>query len=425
MYKLVLQITIFLILLASCSPTPKILLTNPLDVSRTDEPLILDKTDFENRYETRPTGTLPFLKTESGEYIPVQFDDLDGDNQWDEMAFLVNLDAGSRTELLIEWLPAEKAPVFPKRTQVYLGQAQADGSFRELTQATAALGLDGFPSPYQAEGVSWENDKMAFRVYFDCRNVKDLFGKLTPDLIAHKAGTPELGSYHELGDWGMDILHCGSSLGAGGLAMLERDTLFRLGSTDKYQYKEIVDGPVRSIFELSYEGWGVGDQRLTATERITIWAGKYWFKSEVLASGYSEDKELVTGIVTSKMDREPERFVANQEYTAILAHGKQSLNKDFLAMAVLAPTKEVTKIAHSGNTNYFLLGDQRVPSKNFSHQVSETYYLSQKISENHLSTHYFFSMWGLENSLWNESEAVKQYLISEANRFSAPIQIDN
>ncbi len=77
---------------------------------------------------------------------------------------------------------------------------------------------DGFKIIAQAESVSWENDKIGFRNYFDCRNVKDLFGKLKPDMIIDKIGTPESPSYHELSDWGMDVLHCGSSLGSGGLA---------------------------------------------------------------------------------------------------------------------------------------------------------------------------------------------------------------
>jgi hypothetical protein len=52
----------------------------------------------------------------------------------------------------------------------------------------------------------------------------------------------------------MDILHCGSSLGAGGLALVEADSLFRLGSVSSYIYKKITEGPVRTIFLLC-GGW--------------------------------------------------------------------------------------------------------------------------------------------------------------------------
>ena len=106
---------------------------------------------------------------------------------------------------------------------------------KKSTSATAPVDLAGFPTIAQGESVTWENDKFGFRVYFDCRNAKDLFGKLKPVMIADKVHTPEMGSYHELADWGMDVLHCGSSPGAGGLAMLENDSLFRLGSTERFR----------------------------------------------------------------------------------------------------------------------------------------------------------------------------------------------
>lgn len=423
MYKKLLLLAAVIGILLACSREQKIRLTNPLDSARIEEPVLISRMEFEKHFGPGKAGLLPFLKTNSGEYLPIQWDDLNGDKEWDEIAFLATIEADSSLDLEVEWLSEEKAPNFTKRTQVFLGKEQADGSFKEVLEDLAPQGLDGFPSRYQAEGVSWENDKMAFRIYFDCRNVKDLFGKRIPDLIANRAGTPEFGSYHNLADWGMDVLHCGSSLGAGGLALLENDRLYRLGSTTVYQYKELIDGPVRSIFELHYEGWQVGKQELKATERITIWAGKYWFQSDVSLEGINSEKELVTGIVTTRLDRDPISFRANQSFTAILAHGKQSLNADMLAMAVLAPTKEVTKIDHSGNTNYFLLGDRRVPVKSFSYQISETYYLCQRVRNRQASTHYFFAFWGLENPKWNEADSVKEYIENEANLLSSAIQI--
>ncbi len=409
--------------LFSCTSNPTIELINSEDVSRTDAQVTLDRSTFDNIFDAIPAGSFPYIKLSSGEYLPAQHDDLDGDGKWDQMAFLVKIEAKSTLLLNIELLTRQKAPQFSKRTQVFLGHKQADGSFIELKEASAPLGLDGFPSPFQAEGVTWESEKMGFRVYFDCRNAKDLFGKLKPDLIAHRAGSKEFGNYHELADWGMDILHCGSSLGAGGLAILQNDTLYRVGSTNSYEYKEIADGPVRSIFELSYNGFNIGSQMLTVKETITIWGGQYGFTSQVVVDGLEKESELVTGIVTTKLSTEPHTLEANDQYTAILTHGQQSLNNDVLAMAIMSPTDDLARISHTGNTNYFLLGDRRVPSKNFSYQISETYYLSQKIISNKPSTHYFFAFWALENPEWNSVESVKKHIQSLADNLSHPITI--
>jgi hypothetical protein len=43
-------------------------------------------------------------------------------------------------------------------------------------------------------------------------------------MLMDSVGTKVEPSYHSLADWGMDILHIGSSLGAGAIAILMKDT---------------------------------------------------------------------------------------------------------------------------------------------------------------------------------------------------------
>ena len=78
-----------------------------------------------------------------------------------------------------------------------------------------------------------ENDKVGFRLYLDGRNAKDIYGKRTSELVLKDIGLDESGTpvdnYHVLRDWGRDILQVGNSLGAGGLALFENDSLHRLG----------------------------------------------------------------------------------------------------------------------------------------------------------------------------------------------------
>lgn len=420
MYRMAVIFVCLLGILCGCEPESSLILNNELPVARNQALVVISRTDFENRFGSGNPDEVPVLESDS-RVIPSQPDDLNGDGTWDELAFTIDIPARSRLKIKAIWVKKEKAPVFEKKTQVYLARQNPDGSFTEVVKALAPVGLDGFPARYQSEGVGWENNKIAFRVYFDCRNSKDLFGKRVPGLILNKAGTGEWGSYHELAAWGMDILHCGSSLGAGGLALIEGDSLFRLGSTPVYEYTEITEGPVRTIFELKYMGWEVMGHQYEAVERITLWTGKYWFRSEVTVSEFLGNKELATGIVTTKLDREPVQFQANADYTAILTHGNQSLNNDILAMAVMAPSNEVSKISRTGNTDFYQLGYQTVPAKNFSQVISETYYLGQNISGGRPSTHYFFAMWGLENPKWNEVDSVKEYIRQEADQLGTPL----
>jgi hypothetical protein len=174
-------------------------------------------------------------------------------------------------------------------------------------------------------------------------------------MIIDKIHTPELGDYHKLADWGMDVLHCGSSLGSGGIALMKNDSLFRLGSTEVYEYHKLAEGPVRSVFELRYDGWDVDGEMLAAVERITIYPGKYWFESDVTVKGMPEGSEIVTGIVTSHLKREPFEFTAGS-FRCIGTHDVQSLNNDELGMAVIVPSSETGKTGRTSNINFLQTG---------------------------------------------------------------------
>jgi hypothetical protein len=241
-------------------------------------------------------------------------------------------------------------------------------------------------------------------------------------MVLDKIGTPEMGSYHDLSDWGMDVLHCGSSLGSGGLAILKNDSLYRLGSTDVYEYQKIVEGPVRSVFELRYSGWDVNGEMLKAVERISIYPGKYWFESDVTFSGSSDDDQIVTGIVTSHLKREPFAFQVGN-FQCIGTHDVQSLNNDELGMAVIVPLAEAGKIARTTDINFFKLGYKTVVSKGFSNVISETYYIGQKSKSDVPAKHYFFSVWGLDKDQWKTEEGFRRYITEEAEKLSSPIVI--
>jgi len=407
----------------SCGQQPKkISVKNPSDQDRQDEVIIMDRKTIESSFAAPDSGLMPIVKV-GDRAIPSQADDLNGDGKWDELAFLVNLKANEELFLDVDFVAPGIYPGFEKRTNVRLGIEQPDHSYPEVDQYVAPSCRDSFKIIAQGESVSWENDKMAFRNYFDCRNVKDLFGKLKPALIVDKIQTPEIPNYHVLSDWGMDVLHCGSSLGSGGLAILEKDSLYRLGSTDTYEYQKVCEGPIRSVFDLKYTGWLVGEENLSAVERISVYPGKYWFQSDVTVSGFTGEKQVVTGIVTSKLKNEPYHFKANDEYDVIATLDKQSLNNDTLGMAVMLKINEETKVARTSNINYYDLGYKTVPEKRFSQVISETYFIAQKAQNDVPVRHYFFAVWGLEDPKWNQIDEFKKYMTDEAEKLTNPLII--
>lgn len=423
MKNIIIAGAIALVGMSGCTSKNQLVVTNPLAIDRADETLVISRADMEAKFGATPDGLVPLLKL-NGVAIPSQADDMDKNGQWDELAFCLNFKASETVILEVENVPAEQYPQFEKRTNLRLGIAQPDHSYLEVDQYFAPSCTDSFKIIAQGESVSWENDKMGFRNYFDCRNVKDLFGKLKPGFIIDKIHTPEIPDYHTLSDWGMDVLHCGSSTGSGGLALIENDSLYRLGSTDIFEYQKVVEGPVRSVFDLKYSGWHVAGQNLTAVERIAIYPGKYWFQSDVTVSGFTGQKQIVTGIVTSQLKNEPFDFDANSAYRSIATLDKQSLNNDELGMAVLMKKDEVTKVARATDIDFFSLGYKTVEEKKFSIVISQMYYAAQGIQADKPARHYFFAVWGLENEKWKSMDNFKAYIASEAEMLSNPIRIE-
>ncbi len=409
------------ILLFSCEKEAKFTVTNPLNIERSDEVIILTKAELAQKVQLKE-GLLPVFELKNDKILSSQVDDLDGDGNWDEVVLLVDFAANEILEIEVDFVPENEYPEFEKRTNLRLGIIQDDGSYQEVDQYVAPRCDDGFEIISQAEGVNWENDKIGFRVYFDCRNVKDLFGKRLPKMIIDSVHTPGFGSYHDLADWGMDVLHCGSSLGSGGLALLKNDSLFRLGSTQVYEYQKIVEGPVRSVFELRYSGWDVDGEMLEAVERVSIYPGKYWFESDVTVTGCPEGSQIVTGIVTSHLKRDPFEFQAGN-FQCIGTHDVQSLNKDELGMAVMVPLSEAGKIGRTTDINFFKLGYETVVEKGFSHIISETYYVGQNCESGKAAKHYFFSVWGLDKDQWKSEDGFRKYLAEEAEKLSSPVLV--
>lgn len=100
-----------LAMLTGCNPPQSLkefTVENPLDINREDEALVL------TRAQLNPTEKLlkPVITNRQGEYIPCQLDDLDGDGEWDELAFVYTFSPSEKTRLKVEWIAPERYPVF-------------------------------------------------------------------------------------------------------------------------------------------------------------------------------------------------------------------------------------------------------------------------------------------------------------------------
>ena len=414
-----LVIAVFVTLLQACSSVPVLELKNEMKSARKDAPVVLKRELVAKAFGEIPSNKIPIVVDEKGNEVPSQVDDLDRNGQWDELVFVCDMDANELKNVKLNFVDPKEAPVYTVRTNVRLGVGSIEEGFKGTDHAISPKGYTGVPVMFQAESVSWENDIMAFRNYFDCRNAKDLFGKLSPEMVMNKVGTKEVGSYHHLSDWGMDVLHVGPSLGAGGLALFHQDSLYRLGNVESFEFQLVSRGPVRSIFELNFEGWDVDGKKLKAQEKITVWAGKYWFQSDVTVSGLENEAELAIGIVTSYLkDNKPFAFSANAYYTAVATHDIQSMNKDYLGMGILLPAD--TKV-RTGDAP--LLSEKRMKGSRYHMPVGESHFVTQKIKNNQSVRHFFFAAWEVENKDWRKQKKFEDLMKSQSDELSSPVRV--
>jgi hypothetical protein len=262
------------------------------------------------------------------------------------------------------------------------------------------------------EGPGWENDKVAFRNYFDSRNGIDIFGKTTSRLVLDSVDGSYL-DYHHICPWGMDILKVGPSLGAAAFALVDKGNLFPLQQTGSAFYRQISNGPVRSVFELIYEGWKVGDEPLNAKQRISIWAGKYWYSNEVTITGFSGQRELAIGIVNLKNPNPAIYNTHNKKYLSLASHARQSENDDFLGMGILFQSAVFSGYGEAPKI-------QPWPQKD---TVSHTFYGKIKIRSGEPAQYQFFAAWEKTEARFGNARYFLDLIQEEADRREFPLII--
>ncbi|WP_016776231.1 DUF4861 family protein, partial [Anaerophaga thermohalophila] len=143
---------------------------NNLDIPLADKAVVLTYEEV-NEYLPEDVGdNYVVVVDEKGERLPTQCDDLDGDGNWDEMAFLVSLKAGESKTLYFNTVTRDQMPEFPKRTNIRFGYKEPP--YEEVTNEERLKSTDSptISAVFQMEGPAWENDLVGFRNYYDARN---------------------------------------------------------------------------------------------------------------------------------------------------------------------------------------------------------------------------------------------------------------
>jgi len=205
--------------------------------------------------------------------LPSQVDDLDGDYKADELAFQIDLKPHQTRIVSICY--GDEVSILRLRS--------------DYPQRTNAIFNKKF------DGLGWESERNAWRIYFDARNAIDLYGKRRPTLQLKLYGTPDY-VYHDESPEGRDIYDVGDALGIGAVGAWVDGKLVKVADVKERRWRIISAGPVRTIVELEYLGWAVGGKSVTLRSRMTQWAGERGFTHEIFTDDSADGVTFVTGL---------------------------------------------------------------------------------------------------------------------------------
>lgn len=140
--------------------------------------------------------------------------------------------------------------------------------------------------PERLDDFAWENDRVAHRLYGPAlaepdRDGKgkevlvtsgiDVWCKRVPYMIVDRWYNKGHDHYHVDQGEGMDMYGVGTSRGCGGTGVWDGTNLW-VGRNYK-SWKVIANGPVRAVFELTYDAWATNGTPVAEIKRYTVDAG--------------------------------------------------------------------------------------------------------------------------------------------------------
>ena len=347
-----------------------------------------------------------FVIKKNDSIISFQIDDIDNDGNPDEIFLLLDLNPHEKVKL--EFISDQKNEKNKVERVANVRFGEVNPPYREISSFKRVTAKDPVTSTqlFLMEGIGWENDNVAFRNYYDQRNGMDIFGKRVSDMVLDSVGIQGT-NYHKLADWGMDILHVGSSLGAGAIAFEINDTIYPIRNLDDSYYHLISDGPLRAMFKLEHKNVKISDRKYNIDQIISIYGGTYFYTDKVVVEGLKGDEKLVTGIVNLHSDS---LYIddSNNKFINYYTHSVQAMDTTYLGMGVMVAND---------------LHPEVLPEDIKTKGIEATYFIAMEFDKNNTASYRFYSGWERTDKNFKNRKYFAELMKSDADLFSTPIKI--
>ncbi len=278
-------------------------ITNPEKYDRKATPIILSLQ--EETFDVRSA-----LVTCNGEEVACQLDDLNGDGVFDEICFLADL--GKKEKKYFEvHLDKEGEPrTYPAKVyaEMLLTNKKVKSSNKQDLYISS-LTVDNGTNPYwmlHHHGPAFENELVAYRIYFDHRQTVDIYGKYNKQLELKQTQFYPDKEQKQQG-YGDDVLWVGETFGLGTLRGWDGEKPLMLKDVNHRTLHILARGPLRTVVEVIDEGWRPStdsQKRINMTTRYTLYANRRDCQVNVTFDSPANDHLFATGIINVKNSKE-------------------------------------------------------------------------------------------------------------------------
>lgn len=293
---------------------------------------------------------------------PTQLLDDDGDGRPDGLAFLADLGAAATHSYLVDRRAGSAVPqrahaeVSIKEGGAWQEKVYKGGTFKSVRQVTMPPQASDHNEYLRYEGPGIESDLVGYRVYLDWRNGFDIFGKKTSAMVLPGVGLDGYESYHQMADWGADILKVGQSLGMGGFGYWDGAKTVLVSEVAERSARIESDGPIHATFVLDYKGWKTGAATIDLSATLSMQAGSPFMDVALETSAPLDN--LAVGLV-----RHPETEVmtgdldiTGEAWSYLATFGRQTLFEgDALGMVVLFRKMDLAEQTKDENSHVLVL----------------------------------------------------------------------
>lgn len=353
--------TLSLIMLAALSSvlfasrTLTVSVSNPSNAPRTDVPVVIS---------LAPYGDVrsALVTTQAGKEIPCQLDDLNQDEAFDELCFLVDLGKKEKQQYTVTLATEGEPRPYPAR--VYAEMVLSNSKDKKLKkhqqnnyiEAITARGDAAYTYNIQHHhGVDFESELNGIRIYFDARQTLDLYGKYNKQLELKETQfyTPDDLKAKGYGD---DVLWVGQTFGLGAFRGWDGQQPTLVEPVRSRTQRIISYGPLRTIVEVIDRGWkaDAAQAPINMTLRYTQYAGHRDTDVDVLFNHNVSNYRFSTGIINVKgseefSDKKGLRACWGTDYPAA---DTVKWKRETVGLAVYVPVKNIVSEEPANKDNY-------------------------------------------------------------------------